>query len=185
VNPLGVPAAHRLVTITAAALTTAVAVGADLIASRHPMHTVTLALVGGVVALTRVVLLGRHRTLFAAVSGAVVAQPVLHAAMKVLPAAADRAPGALHAANEAAVTVMHVLLTTVVVVAVAGAEHMLLLAALLRPRAGRLRLSNHTPVRSTLGAPPAPPVQAPAVRRSRVENLPRRGPPAPRTSFAV
>lgn len=149
------------------------------------MHTVTLALVGAVVAVTRVVLLGRHRALFAAVSGAVVAQPVLHAAMKVLPAAADRAPGALHAIDEAAVTVLHVLMTTVVVLVVAGAEHILLLAAVLRPRAGWLRLPSCAPVRSVLGEPPAPPVKAPAVRRSYVENLPQRGPPASRTLFAV
>ncbi|MHA6781796.1 hypothetical protein ACVGOW_12505 [Pseudonocardia saturnea] len=182
---LDVPAARRAATVLAAGVTAVVALGADLVASRHPMHTVTLALVVGVVALTRVALVGRHRCLFAAVSGAVVAQPVLHAAMKVFPAAADGAPGAMHAVDEASITVLHVLLTTVVVVGVAGAEQLLLLAGLVQPFAAWFRPLDLASVRPPRSAPPRPPEGAPAPRWSCVANLPRRGPPATRASLVT
>ncbi len=179
-----VSAARRTATVLAAAVTAVVALGADLFASRHPMHTVTLALVVGVVALTRVAVLGRHRCLFAAVSGAVVAQPVLHAAMKVFPAAADRVPGATHAVDEASITVLHVLLTAVVVVAVAGAEQLLLLAGIRQPCASWLRPLDLSTSRLPRSAPPLP-EGAPAPRWSCVAHLPRRGPPATRASLAT
>ncbi len=170
--------ARPAATVLAGSATAGVAVGADVLASGHPMHTLTLALVVAVVTLLRLTPGVLPGMLFATLRGAIVLQPVLHAVMKVLPAAADRAPDAVHGAAEASITVLHVLVTAGVVLAVAGAEQLLLLVGLLRPFADWLRLSSCPPARPRRSAPPILPHGAPAPRWSRVENLPRRGPPA-------
>lgn len=169
--------ARPVATVLAGCATATVAVGADVMASGHPMHTLALGIVVAVVTLLRLTSGVLPGVLFATLRGAIVAQPVLHAAMKVLPAAADRAPGAGHGAAEVSVTVLHVLVTAGVMLAVAGAEQLLLLAGLLRPLADRLRLLGHPPARPRRSAPPVLPQGAPAPRWSRVANLPRRGPP--------
>lgn len=164
-------------TVLAGCVTAAVAVGADVLASGHPMHTVGLAMVVVAVTLLGLSPIALPGALFATLRGAIVAQPVLHAATKVLPAAADQAGGAAHGAAEFSISVLHVLLTVTVVVAVAGAERLLLLSGLLEPLADWLRLPGLVPVRPRCGVPAVLREDAPAPRWSRVENLPRRGPP--------
>lgn len=183
-SSVGSDPARPIATVLAGCATATVAVGADVVASGHPMHTVGLGIVVAAVTLLRLTPVVLPGVLFATLRGAIVAQPVLHAAMKVLPAAADRAPGATHGAAEVSITVLHVLVTAAVVVAVAGAERLLLLAGLLQPFAAWLRLPGFPTVRPRRSAPPVLPQGAPAPRWSRVENLPRRGPPATPVSVA-
>jgi hypothetical protein len=66
-----------IVTIVVAAITF------DMLAGEHPTHTVALALVALAVAGLRLRLSGQREGLVSVVSGAVVAQPALHATAKL------------------------------------------------------------------------------------------------------
>lgn len=99
-----------------------VAVAANILAGRHPLHTVTLCLLILAFSAVRLHHVGRHGGLFAALRGAVVAQPVLHATTKALPASSGLDPGAFGHPAENSTTALHVLLAAAVVVAVAGAD---------------------------------------------------------------
>jgi len=63
---------RRAAAAFAAAVTVAIAVGADVLAESHPLRVAALGLVAAVVAVLRVHRAGRHVGLFAAVSGIVV-----------------------------------------------------------------------------------------------------------------
>lgn len=65
--------------VGAAALTTTVAVAADLIAGNHLAHVVSLGLLAVGLGVVRLRDPGRHRVLFGVLSAALVAQPVVHA----------------------------------------------------------------------------------------------------------
>lgn len=128
----------RRATVFAASATVAVAVGADVVAGGHPWHTAALGAVAAVLAVLRVRIAEGHNGLFAAISAALLIQPVLHAATTLSPSSAETftfGPG--HAATEASVTVLHVLVAALIVTAVAGSEQLfLLVVALVRSPAG-------------------------------------------------
>jgi hypothetical protein len=160
-------------------VTFVVAVAADIFAGERPLHTVTLGLVVLAVSAMRLQHFGRHTGVFAALRGAVVAQPVLHAVTKLLTVSPDPAVGPLgHAVTETSTTVLHVLLAAVIVAGVAGAEQLALAVAALHPFARWLwLLLTWTAARPRPPAPGLAPQQAPPTRRPHLALAPRRGPP--------
>jgi hypothetical protein len=174
----GTPAFRWMVGFGATA-TVVVAVVADVIAGEHPLHTATLGLVAVVVAVMRHRLAGRHEGLFAATRGAIVAQPALHALMKLLPASTD--PGSTplgHTAAETSTSVVHVLVAAAIVAGVASSERLFLAVAALQPLARWLRLLTWAAVQPR---PPVslawPPVVA-LTGHAHLASVSRRGPPA-------
>lgn len=179
------PARRPVVAATALAAT-AVAVGSDVVAGEHPEHSLTLAAVGVLVMVLRLRLAGRHRGLFAALTAAFLAQPVLHATMTVLPVTAEHGHDAVgtsaHLVSAASVTGLHLVVAATIVAAVASAEH-LFVAVVVRAPLGRW-------LRCFDVVPPPPPswVAAPTQSASRtyrwahVAHVPRRGPPAAATA---
>jgi hypothetical protein len=181
----GTPASRRA-TGLAAIVTVVVAVAADVIAGGHPLHTATLGLVALVVAVMRHRLAGCHVGMFAVVRGAVVAQPALHAAMKLLPDAAD--PGSTllgHSAADTSTTAVHLVAAAAIVAGVAGSEQLFLAVATLQPFTRWLRLLACGAARPRFPSAPVP--EPPAVSAKRLANLAtvsRRGPPAPALTAA-
>lgn len=167
--------------LMAAALAVAVAVAADVFAGGTAQHTATIGLVGVVVMALRLRLGSRHAGLFAAVTAAFLAQPVLHAAMKLTPAGRHphgTAHATSHVLDEASTTAVQVLGAAIIVVAVACAEQLFATLAVVRPLLHWLCRPDLVP-----GPPvgPAPLAPAPITRISRwthIDHAPRRGPPA-------
>ena len=168
-----------------ACATVVVAVGADVVAGGHPLHTVTLGLVALVVAVMRMGLAGRHASLFAASRGAVVAQPALHAAMKLFPAQGGPGSGLGHTAAETSTTALHVLVTALIVAFVAGAEQLFLAVAALQPFTRWLFLATWATARPHSPAPIGEPIEGAVTRRPHLTEVPRRGPPATARAAAV
>jgi hypothetical protein len=179
IRPLPSRRASLLALVFAAGLTVAVAIGFDLLAGEHPVHVLTLGLVAVALGVARLRLRGRHDGFLAAASGALVAQPALQTAMKLLPAAPD-APGHL---AQGSVSALQILVAVGTVTVVTGARRLFLLVVAVGAVGRRLRL---------LVAAPALPHPAPIRRRHRAAPLrnpflsvapPRRGPP-PRPAAA-
>lgn len=183
VRPGGTEAGSRLPLLVGAMATLVAAIAFDVLAGEHPTHTVALALVALVVAGVRVHLGGRREGLVPVVSGAVVAQPVLHATAKLDTSTTHHVSGGLlhMVVADGPGAAMQLVVTAAVVIAVAtsGRIAQLLLTALRRP-AGLL----------VSGPPPPTPVRAPVrlcVRRhgSMLHwcgwsiQAARRGPPRP------
>jgi hypothetical protein len=165
---------RRAAVAFAAVVTACLAIGMDLLAGEHPVHTATLGFVVAAVAAVRVRLAGRYSGCFSALGGAIVAQPALHAATKLLPAY----PDAVGHTIETSVSVVHVVLTAAVVAVVAGAQGLFLLLAAAYPIARVLLLLVRLPARPR----PRPVVRQPAApageRLFLVADVSRRGPPA-------
>lgn len=127
----------RLPLVVGAMVTFVAAVAFDVLAGEHPTHTLGLAIVALIVAALRLRLGGRRDGLLSVVSGAVVAQPALHATAKLNGHVAVSAPdGLLHVvAADGPGTAMQILVSAAAVVAVAtsGRLTQLLLTALRRP----------------------------------------------------
>ncbi|MDN5750094.1 MAG: hypothetical protein L0H64_16545 [Pseudonocardia sp.] len=164
----------------AALLATGVAVGADVVAGGHPLHTVALGLVGVLVAVLRLRLAGEHLGLFAALTAAFLAQPVLHATVTILPAV-DHAPApadaAAHSATDASVTAVHLVVAATIMVAVAAVELLLLPGATRTPLIRLVHRFDRV-VEPPLASDPV--VVAPAASARRwvhIVHTPRRGPP--------
>ncbi|MHA6781732.1 hypothetical protein ACVGOW_12170 [Pseudonocardia saturnea] len=83
VGGLGRP--RRAVLVTATVLTVLVAVFSDVVAGEPPLHVASLGAVVAGVAVLRVRLGGRHRRPLLFICACIIAQPVLHAVMKLLP----------------------------------------------------------------------------------------------------
>jgi hypothetical protein len=113
---------HTSAVVFAAVLTGAVAVGADVVAGENPAHVAALGLVALVVGIARLRSQGARGGFYGALSGALVAQPALHAATVLLPAATALGPSS-------PARVAAVLSAATAVLAVAGAERLFLLAA--------------------------------------------------------
>mgnify|MGYP001096874314 CR=1 FL=1 len=118
-----------------------VAVVSDLAAGEHPLHAATLGLVAASVAGVRVRLAGRHSSVFSVLSGALVAQPVLHAAVKLLPLA----PDPVHHAAETSISAIHIAITVTIVAVVTGAQSLVLALATACPRVDLLLPAPRTP----------------------------------------
>ena len=175
--------AGRFSLTVGAGIAVAAAVAFDVLAEEHPTHTLGLGIVAAVVAGLRLHLAGRHENVLAAVSGALVAQPALHAITK-LGGGHHGSPGGdglLHVVTaDGPATTMQILASALVVVAVAASARVteLLVRALARP----VRLL-------TVGPPVAPSIGAVAVRSDRRGSMlrwcgwtlraARRGPPVP------
>lgn len=162
-----VSAITRAVAAAAGVLAVIVAVACDSLAGEHPLHTATLAAALSVLAVVRVRLAGRFRAAFAATTAAALAQPVLHAAVAVVPAHDP------HGLTAASVAVNQAVVAVLVVAAVADCEHLLLIT--LGVRSARLVAPPPGPSpRATCRPNPPPPRFA---RRDLVAMAPRRGPP--------
>ncbi|MGH3585149.1 MAG: hypothetical protein ACRDQ0_02405 [Pseudonocardia sp.] len=124
---------------TAASATVIAAVSMDVLADEHPSHTAALGLVAVVVAALRLRLGGRHEGVFSAVSGALVAQPALHATSKIGGTAGrgDHHEGLLHViVTDAPTALVQVVVPAIIVVTVAFSAQLLrLLGGALRPLA--------------------------------------------------
>ena len=134
------PRTIGLLPLTLAATATVVAaVAMDVLADEHPSHTAALGLVAVVVAALRVRLAGRYEGVFSAVSGALVAQPALHATSKIggtVSLADHHHGGLLHVVmSDGPAITMQVIVPALVVAAVVLAAQFLelLLGALRRP----------------------------------------------------
>lgn len=172
------------ITAVAAALAAAVAVGSDVVAGGQPLHTMSLGLVGVVVALLRIRLAGRHRGLCAAMTASFVAQPVLHAATKILGSPVP-AGSAGHTVQETSFSVLPVVVAAAIVVAVACAEQLLDMVDV-RNAVGRwLRMSEFVIGPRTAGAPVGAVRATPGRRRVPLAHVHRRGPPAAAPVLAV
>jgi hypothetical protein len=161
---------------TAAALATAVAVGSDALAGGQPLHTASVGLVGVVVALLRIRLAGRYRGLFATVTASFLAQPVLHAATKVLDSPMP-AGSAGHAIQETSFSVIPVVVAAAIVVAVACAEQLLHACDVRRAVRRWLRLLDLYTSRRIAGAAIGAVRATPGRRWAPLTHLHRRGPP--------
>jgi hypothetical protein len=152
---------NRLPLVIGAIVTFVAAITFDVLAGEHPTHTVALALVALGVAGLRLRLGGRREGLVSVVSGAVVAQPVLHATAKLDTGVTHHASGGLlhMLLTDGPGAAMQLVVSVAVVIAVAtsGRIAQLLLTALRRPV--RLLLVS--------GPPPAARVPAPAGRCAR------------------
>lgn len=167
-----------VITVLAAGLAAVVAVGSDIVAGGQPLHTMSLGLVGAVVALLRIRLAGRHRGLFATMTASFVAQPVLHAVTKILGTPAP-AGSAGHAVQETSFSVLPVVVAAAIVAAVACAELLLLAMVDVRRAVGRrLLMSDFAVGRRSAGAPVSVIRSTPGRRRAAQTDIHRRGPPA-------
>jgi hypothetical protein len=151
----------RLPLVIGAVVTLVAAIVFDVLAGEHPTHTVALALVALAVAGLRLRLGGRREGFVSVVSGAVVAQPVLHAMVELDTSATHHVSGGLlhMLLTDGPGAAMQLVVSAAIVIAVAtsGRIAQLLLTALRRP------------VRPLLfsGPPPAARVLAPARRSAR------------------
>jgi hypothetical protein len=175
VSPVS-PRLPAAVAAGAATLATVVAVGSDVVAGGQPLHTTSVGLVGVVVALLRIRLAGRHRGLFATVTASFLAQPVLHAATKLLDSPMP-AGSAGHTIHETSVSVLPVVIAAAIVVAVACAEHLMHTAFVRRVVHRWLRLLDVSFRRRIAGAPIVAARATPARRWTPVGHFQRRGPP--------
>ena len=179
-NGLNRPSVGRAAVAFGAALTVCVAVGTDLLAGERPVHTATLGMVALAVAVIRVRMAGRQSGLFAALSGSLVAQPALHAAAKMMPAA----PGEISHATETSISLAHVALAATVVTVVSGAEKAFRMVTSARPLARILALLLLPPVPLYV-APGLPDDTEPLRTRQAFQaELTRRGPPVCLVSLA-
>lgn len=170
--PTSRPAA---VAATAATLAVAVAVGSDVVAGGPALHTISLGLVGVVVAALRIRFVGRHRGLFAAVTASFVAQPVLHAATKVLGSPVPSG-SAGHAIQETSFSALPVVVAAVIVATVACAEH-LMHADVVRALGRWLRMIDRLATCEVAAAPIEAVRTLPGRRWDIFGHLRRRGPP--------
>jgi hypothetical protein len=173
--------AARLPLVVGAAATFIGAVSLDVLADEHPTHTVGLALVAIIASILRFRLAGRHDDIFSVVSGALVAQPALHATAKLGDFGHHEAQSdLLHVVgSDGPVTAMQIAVSSLIVIAVTVSARFvrLLLTALCRP------------VRLLTTSPPVALTQAPAsahtIRQGSmlhwcgwIIRTARRGPPA-------
>ncbi|GAA3228718.1 hypothetical protein GCM10017691_20170 [Pseudonocardia petroleophila] len=152
----------------AAVTTVLVAVTAGVVAGSHPLHTATFGVAAIALGLMRLAQPGRHRGYFAAASGMLVSEPVVHAVMAVLPYGTEHS-------GDPAILPLQMVLAVLVIAAVAGAETLYLQAGALW-RALRLpRRPLPVPGRLT---PPLIDVLAAAVSGPGAGQFRRRGPPS-------
>jgi hypothetical protein len=133
----------RTVLVGAAVLAVLVAVVSDLAAGEAALHVASLGLVTGAMALLRVWLAGRDRGLLQFLSGCVVAQPAVHAAVKLVPhAPLDHGAGSDIGRADLAVTGTQLVIALLIVATVSFAEQVMTLASgVIRVWALRLRLT--------------------------------------------
>lgn len=141
--------------LAVAALTTiVVAVAMDVLADEHPTHTLVVGLAAVVVAAARMRLAGRFDGVLASVSGALVAQPALHAASHHADAHSESsAEGVVGvAASHGPSSMLQILLPALVVLAVTFCSRIveLLILAARRIRPQRRSLPHLTESRSAL-----------------------------------
>jgi hypothetical protein len=124
----------------AAGVTAAIAVLAHMVAGEDPARFAALAVVVVLIAVLRLGSAGRQGIIFSCLSGALVAQPTLHAVARLLPTAEQAGTDLGHAATDVSISGVHLLLAALLVTAVVGAEQAFLLLAALQPFARWLRL---------------------------------------------
>ena len=171
----------RVALVGGAVITVGTAVGFDILAGERPLHTAGLALVAMVVGVLRLRMAGRDRGVWTVVSGAVVAQPALHAAGQLLHGATETAHAGEHPlAADALTTLAHVAIAaTVVLIAATGAHLLQFLATQVRVLVRQV-LARSTPTRPT----PTPRMafstpRTQARHRWHLGGPSRRGPPIP------
>ena len=148
----------RAVLLGTALLTVAIAVFSDFVAGEPPVHVLTLGVVVGMVAALRVRLDGRHRGLLQFVCAALTAQPVLHAAAKLVPHGPLRhGNGSEIGRADLAVTVTQVGLVVAVVAAICTMERVVVaIGGVVRVCWLRLMLRRPQPAAGVVPRRPAP-----------------------------
>jgi hypothetical protein len=177
----------RVALVGGAGITVGTAVGFDILAGERPLHTAGLALVAMVIGVLRLKMEGRGRGLWALVSGAVVAQPALHAASQLLHGATETVHAGEHpVAADALITLAHVAITASVVLIAATGAHLLQFLAtrtrvLVRQVLARPTSTRPTPrLRRAFSAP-----RTQARHRWHLGGPSRRGPPIPAPLIAT
>lgn len=177
----------RAALLVAAFMTVLAALTVDLLAVAEPSHTVTLGIVAVVVACVRGRLAGRYSAMCSVVSGAIVAQPALHATSRLSHVPdSTHVDGLAHVVAEGPLTVSQIVVSVLAVVAVTCCSPVatVLLGVLCR----RARLLRTSWVRWFSGSLPSPQTAGPgsalqccgwAVRCA------RRGPPIWLSSIGV
>lgn len=188
----GVAARRSL--LIASVLTVLGAVVSDVATGDRPVHTVLLVLVAVLVGGVRVHMAGRHAGLFAAISGAVVAQPLVHAASKGLHpltasghVAGGAGPGSYAhlAATDVLTGLIHVLVAVAVVVMVTSCERLLnLLTRTLRRLWRHMQVPVTTADAQLATTAAGTPTGVIGTYRLWARHIGRRGPPAGRLAAA-
>jgi hypothetical protein len=168
----------RTLLVAAAFLAVLVAVVSDLAAGEAALHVASLGLVTGAMAMLRVRLAGRDRGLLQFLSGCVVAQPAVHAAVKLVPhAPLDHGVGTEIGRADVAVTATQLVIALLIVATVSFAEQVLtLVSGVIRVWVLRLRLTvpSAGPVARTCRRTPE---RAQLSSRFRPVAMRKRGPP--------
>lgn len=164
------PQARRHGVAFAALLTAIAPVVMGTLAGQHPVHILTVGALALAVGVVRVSMAGAYSGCFAAISGALVAQPALHAAAKLFPA-----PGHL---TEASVTATQVAFAALVVAAVTAAQTLATAIGALLPWAFLFVLSAFQPRHVEAGVSPADAPSPYPVQKWLARAALRRGPPA-------
>ncbi len=133
----------RTLLVAAVFLAVVVAVVSDLAAGEAALHVASLGLVIGAMAVLRVWLAGRDRGLLQVLSGCVVAQPAVHAAVKLVPhAPLDHGIGSDIGRADVAVTATQLVIALLIVATVSFAEQFLaLVSGVIRVWVLRLQLT--------------------------------------------
>lgn len=174
----GIEPPGRVVLVATALLTVAMAVFSDLAAGEPPLHVVTLGAVVAVIAGVRVHLGGRHRGMLQFVCAGVGAQPVLHAAVKLVPhGPLSHGHGSEIGRADLAVTLTQILLVVVVVAAICLAEQLVVaVGGVVRACWLRLMLRRPHPAPGVVRRRPAPAPARPRRLLGRGTTV-KRGPP--------
>jgi hypothetical protein len=123
------------------------AVALDLLADEHPTHTIGLGLVALVVAVLRLLLVGRLAGLLSVLAAVLVAQPALHVTSKLGRHGGEHpgGDGLMHViAADGPVTATQIIVSAIIVVAVAASARFTRLLIALLDRPARL-LTSHSP----------------------------------------
>ncbi|MDX8048478.1 hypothetical protein SK571_03715 [Lentzea sp. BCCO 10_0798] len=146
----------------------------DIGADGHWLHTATIGLFALALAVLRVRLDGRYGGTFSALSGAIVAQPALHAMTELTVSGTGDPVG--HVA-ETSMSVLPILLSSLVVAVVIGAQRLFTLLAL-RPLIALLHLLFRVPSPAGTGSPRPMPRSVPQAPKPHLGAVAtRRGPP--------
>jgi hypothetical protein len=112
----------------AALFTVAMAVALDIVAGEHLAHTTALGAVAVAVAFARIKLAGRYGLVFSLVSGALVAQPALHAVSRLeRPAGSPLGSATVQTVADSPVTLTQVVVSALLVLTAASCSQVVTL----------------------------------------------------------
>ena len=171
---------RRMVLVVGALLTVAAAIAVDLAAGKAPLHAAALGVITSVTAALRVRLADRDRSVFRFVCGCIIAQPVLHFVVELMPhSSLQHGQGAVPGWADAFVACLQATLVLALVAMLTLAEQTLLALAIGAARACLMRIppTPSWPVREHVTVPLESDTRLPTTSW-RLGPIARRGPPA-------